>query len=135
MCVQIIFSFYRQTENLFKLLFEKKKNNSFNFRFSSLSISSGKLIENDRTMEFHQQQKSEHLKKQQSNELLEAARTGNEEALLAALKKYDVNCQATDGRRSTPLHLASGYNRIRVVEILLRNGADVNSKDQGGLYL
>lgn len=84
-------------------------------------------------MEINQQQKTEHLKKQLSNELLEAARTGNEESLLAALKKYSVNCHANEGRKSTALHLASGYNRSRIVEILLRHGANVHAQDKGGL--
>ncbi|XP_024083143.1 tankyrase isoform X2 [Cimex lectularius] len=66
-------------------------------------------------------------------ELLEAARTGNEERLLALLTPLNVNCHASDGRRSTPLHLAAGYNRNRVVQLLLQNGADVHAKDKGGL--
>ena len=46
------------------------------------------------------------------------------------------------GRRSSPLHLAAGYNRVRIVEILLKQGiftgnhwplADVLAKDKGGL--
>ena len=40
---------------------------------------------------------------------------------------------ASDGRKSTPLHLAAGYNRTRIVEILLQHGADVHAKDKGGL--
>jgi len=91
------------------------------------------LIDHDRTMEINHQHKSDHLKKQLSNELLEAARTGNEESLIAALKKYDVNCHASDGRKSTPLHLAAGYNRSRIVEILLKHGANVHAQDKGGL--
>lgn len=84
-------------------------------------------------MELHPQQKSDHSKKQfTDNELLEAARTGNEENLLAALKKFDVNCSAKDGRKSTPLHLAAGYNRSRIVEILLRHQADVHASDREG---
>lgn len=81
------------------------------------------------------QQRNDHSRKQFTNELLEAARTGNEEALLAALRKkdLDVNCKDTDGRRSTPLHLAAGYNRSRIVEILLRHGANVQAQDKGGL--
>lgn len=65
------------------------------------------------------------------DELLEAARSGNEERLLQLLNPLNVNCHASDGRRSTPLHLASGYNRSRVVQILLQNGADVHAKDKG----
>lgn len=67
------------------------------------------------------------------DELLEAARLGDEQRLMELLNPLNVNCHASDGRRSTPLHLASGYNRIRVVQILLQNGADVHAKDKGGL--
>lgn len=68
------------------------------------------------------------------DELLEAARSGNEERLLQLLNPLNVNCHASDGRRSTPLHLAAGYNRSRVVQILLQNGADVHAKDKGLVY-
>ncbi|XP_017772298.1 PREDICTED: tankyrase [Nicrophorus vespilloides] len=67
------------------------------------------------------------------DELLEAARSGAEDRLLGLLTPLNVNCHASDGRRSTPLHLAAGYNRNRVVQILLQNGADVHAKDKGGL--
>uniref|UniRef100_T1I1W7 Poly [ADP-ribose] polymerase n=1 Tax=Rhodnius prolixus TaxID=13249 RepID=T1I1W7_RHOPR len=66
-------------------------------------------------------------------EVLEAARTGNEERLVNLLTPLNVNCHASDGRRSTPLHLAAGYNRNRVVQLLLQHGADVHAKDKGGL--
>ena len=42
-----------------------------------------------------------------------------------------VNCRDLDGRHSTPLHFAAGYNRVAVVEYLLQNGADVHAKDKG----
>ncbi|XP_045483729.1 poly [ADP-ribose] polymerase tankyrase [Harmonia axyridis] len=67
------------------------------------------------------------------DELLEAARAGAEDRLLALLNPLNVNCHASDGRRSTPLHLAAGYNRTRVVQLLLQHGADVHAKDKGGL--
>ncbi|XP_072386285.1 poly [ADP-ribose] polymerase tankyrase [Diabrotica undecimpunctata] len=67
------------------------------------------------------------------DELLEAARSGAEDRLLVLLNPLNVNCHASDGRRSTPLHLAAGYNRNRVVQLLLQNGADVHAKDKGGL--
>ena len=67
------------------------------------------------------------------DELLEAARSGNEERLLALLTPLNVNCHASDGRKSTPLHLAAGYNRTRIVQLLLQHGADVHAKDKGGL--
>lgn len=35
--------------------------------------------------------------------------------------------------QSTPLHLAAGYNRVGVVELLLQHGADAHAKDKGGL--
>lgn len=60
---------------------------------------------------------------------------GLEENLLAVLKVLDgseVNCITTDRRNSTALHLAAGYNRSRIVEILLRHGVDVHVKDKGG---
>lgn len=40
-----------------------------------------------------------------------------------------------DGRHSTPLHFASGYNRVQVVEFLLQQGADVHAKDKGCVLL
>lgn len=33
--------------------------------------------------------------------------------------------------QSTPLHLAAGYNRVRIVQLLLQYGADVHAKDKG----
>ena len=76
------------------------------------------------------------------DELLEAARAGNEERLVQLLTPLNVNCTASDGRRSSPLHLAAGYNRVRIVQILLKQGlfvgphwpmGDVLAKDKGGL--
>jgi hypothetical protein len=58
--------------------------------------------------------------------------TGNEEKLLSLLTPLNVNCHASDGRKSTPLHLASGYNRTRIVQLLLQHGADVHAKVGGG---
>uniref|UniRef100_A0A087XJ22 Poly [ADP-ribose] polymerase n=1 Tax=Poecilia formosa TaxID=48698 RepID=A0A087XJ22_POEFO len=69
------------------------------------------------------------------DELLEAARSGNEEKLMALLTPLNVNCHASDGRKTVPifLHLAAGYNRVRIVQLLLQHGADVHAKDKGGL--
>ncbi|CAF1195201.1 unnamed protein product [Adineta ricciae] len=67
------------------------------------------------------------------DELLEAARAGNDEKLIGILTSTNVNCHASDGRKSTPLHLAAGYNRLTTCKILLEHGADVLCKDKGGL--
>lgn len=67
------------------------------------------------------------------DELLEAAKVGDEQLLMQILTPLNVNCHASDGRRSTPLHLAAGYNRTSIVQLLLKQGADVHAKDKGGL--
>ncbi|XP_061086281.1 poly [ADP-ribose] polymerase tankyrase-2 isoform X2 [Conger conger] len=67
------------------------------------------------------------------DDLLESARSGNEEKLMALLTPLNVNCHASDGRKSTPLHLAAGYNRVKAVLLLLQHGADVHAKDKGDL--
>ncbi|KAI8426788.1 hypothetical protein MSG28_014472 [Choristoneura fumiferana] len=68
-----------------------------------------------------------------ATEVLEAARSGADERLAALLTPLNVNVHAGDGRRSTPLHLAAGYNRARAVRLLLLRGADTHAKDKGGL--
>ncbi|KAG8281330.1 Poly [ADP-ribose] polymerase tankyrase-2 [Homalodisca vitripennis] len=69
------------------------------------------------------------------SQLLEAAKAGDLEQVQRLLTAYPhiVNCRDLDGRHSTPLHFAAGYNRVSVVEFLLAHGADVHSKDKGGL--
>ncbi|XP_073684338.1 poly [ADP-ribose] polymerase tankyrase-2 isoform X2 [Garra rufa] len=67
------------------------------------------------------------------DELLDSARSGNEEKLMSLLTPLNVNCHASDGRKSTPLHLAAGYNRVKTVQLLLQHGADVHAKDKGDL--
>jgi tankyrase len=62
--------------------------------------------------------------------VLEAARSGAEDRLLTMLNSLNVNCHASDGRRSIPLHLAAGYNRNPVVQILLQHAADFHAKDK-----
>lgn len=68
-------------------------------------------------------------------QLLEAAKAGDLEQVTRLLGSFPhiVNCRDLDGRHSTPLHFASGYNRVSVVEYLLQLGADVHAKDKGGL--
>ena len=68
-------------------------------------------------------------------QLLEASKAGDLELVkkIVTLHPHIVNCRDLDGRHSTPLHFAAGYNRVGVVEYLLSNGADVHAKDKGGL--
>ncbi|KAK2142806.1 hypothetical protein LSH36_912g01016 [Paralvinella palmiformis] len=68
-------------------------------------------------------------------QLLEAAKAGDMELIkeLISANPHAVNCRDLDGRHSTPLHFAGGYNRVAVVEFLLKHGADVQAKDKGGL--
>lgn len=67
------------------------------------------------------------------DELLEAARSGNEQTVLNLLTPFNLNCHADDGRKSSLLHLAAGYNRVEVVKILLEKKAHIHTKDKGGL--
>lgn len=67
--------------------------------------------------------------------MLDAAKTGNLQRVMRLLTPDNVNCKDTEGRNSTALHLASGYNNIDVAEFLLKNGAQVNIPDKGGRFL
>jgi len=58
---------------------------------------------------------------------------GDLRALEETATPLNVNGHATDGRRSTPLHLAAGFNQPEVLRILLTCGADVHARDKGGL--
>ena len=64
---------------------------------------------------------------------MEAAKAGELELVQKLCTPHNVNCKDTEGRLSTPLHFAAGYNRVGVVEYLLNHGADVHAKDKGGL--
>ena len=60
--------------------------------------------------------------------------SGIERALCSTIEIMNtptVNCRDLEGRHSTPLHFAAGYNRVIVVEYLLQNGTDVHAKDKG----
>jgi tankyrase len=65
--------------------------------------------------------------------LLEAAKKGDLARVQKLLTPENINCRDTEGRHSTPLHLAAGYNNFEVVEYLLEQGANVNETDKGGL--
>lgn len=66
-------------------------------------------------------------------QLLEASKSGDIECVRRILtaQPYLVNVRDLDGRHSTPLHFAAGYNRVPIVEYLLQHGADVHAKDKG----
>ena len=68
-------------------------------------------------------------------QLLEASRSGDLDTVVKILNQRPdiVNCRDRAGRLSTPLHFASGYNRVAVVDYLLQHNADVHAKDKGGL--
>lgn len=42
-----------------------------------------------------------------------------------------VNCFDKDGRLSTPLHFAAGYNRLRICQYLIEMNANVLACDKG----
>lgn len=63
-------------------------------------------------------------------DIFEAARTDNVTALNDLLKEGQID--QTDQRGSTPLILATYYNNIAAVEVLLKAGADTEIKDSMG---
>jgi tankyrase len=70
--------------------------------------------------------------------LLQAARLGDLPRVRLIVESLDglidINCQDTvSGRRSTPLHLAAGYNHMGVAEFLIECGAQSDKRDDGGL--
>jgi tankyrase len=47
----------------------------------------------------------------QNSIILEAARSGDLETVMSLCTPQNVNCRDLEGRHSTPLHFAAGYNR------------------------
>ena len=65
--------------------------------------------------------------------ILELAKKGNLDRLRKLITPENVNCRDPQGRNSTPLHLAAGYNHLEIAQFLLENGSDSNAVDKGGL--
>jgi ankyrin repeat protein len=67
--------------------------------------------------------------------LLDACKIGNVQRLQRLLDSANVNTQDPNpnGRHSSLLHLAAGYNHLKVAELLLANGARTQTRDNGGL--
>jgi tankyrase len=65
--------------------------------------------------------------------LLEACKRGNVQRLNRLLDSSNVDVQDPTGRHSSLLHLAAGYNHLKVAELLLKHGARAQTRDKGGL--
>lgn len=63
-------------------------------------------------------------------DIFEAARKNDTEALSAFIAQGMIN--ATDSRGSSPLIIAGYYNNVESVRLLLRQGADMEIKDNMG---
>lgn len=67
--------------------------------------------------------------------LLDAAKKGNLARVQRLVTPENINCRDSQGRNSTLLHLAAGYNNFEVAEFLLEMGADVNAQDKGSDFI
>ena len=65
--------------------------------------------------------------------ILDACKKGNLQKVKKLLTTSNVNCRDSNGRHSSPLHLAAGYNHLDIAEYLLQNNANPEIKDKGGL--
>jgi hypothetical protein len=68
-----------------------------------------------------------------NSDLLEAADHGYVGAVKVTLKKKEVNINTRDKYGNTPLILAVQENNIKVVKVLIGNGADVFLKNKNGV--
>jgi lysophospholipase len=64
--------------------------------------------------------------------LCQCARTGDEQGIAACIHDFAqfVNVADYDGR--TPLHIAACEGHFKVVELLLKNGANLHLRDRFG---
>ena len=71
---------------------------------------------------------------EQNIALMEACRLGNSPAAEKALDEgADVNYKDRDNYRNTPLDITSYKGNIEIANMLIRRGADVNSKNSWGI--
>lgn len=75
------------------------------------------------------------VEKENSSALFWAAKHGQEATakMLLLSEGADVRATTRDGVRQTALHQASLRGHVRIVEILIRNGADVEAEDCAGM--
>jgi tankyrase len=65
--------------------------------------------------------------------LLDACKKGNLNRVKKLLTPNNINFRDPSGRHSSGLHLVAGYNHLEVAEYLLKNEANAEIKDKGGL--
>ena len=71
------------------------------------------------------------LRRENSRLLLDGAEKGDLRKVKYALNNYaDINAKDDDVKGWTALHYASLYDHIEIVELLLREGANVNATDE-----
>ncbi len=67
--------------------------------------------------------------------LLMECREGNADQVAKILQKARWLINAVDEAGKSPLHIGAMNGHVKVVEWLLKNGADINQKDSGGKYI
>ncbi len=65
-------------------------------------------------------------------EIQKAVTKGNFNKVVALLKDHPGLIESRDNFGRTPLFLAVAHNQLQIAELLLANGADVNTRDQQG---
>uniref|UniRef100_A0AAF5PKC9 ANK_REP_REGION domain-containing protein n=1 Tax=Wuchereria bancrofti TaxID=6293 RepID=A0AAF5PKC9_WUCBA len=71
---------------------------------------------------------SAHQRRKVIAEMLLKTGCPEQRRIIASCGTKIINCKDFDGRESTPLHFAAGYNRVEVLKYLLRKGANVEAR-------
>jgi len=71
------------------------------------------------------------LEKDANIKMLKAIRNSNLEALKEALKR-GANIHAKDKKGKTPLHIASYYKDVEIIQLLIKAGADIDAQSNDG---